>query len=458
MNTRPYSVSVRPVIRLPIMPDNISTKPPTHVEITTASGGLAIAIRAQLQSAGIAAQCVASPTGQADCTILTEGYASASITTRHWDALTAACHARGTRILMPQPATPNSLQQASGLSGLARTLRLEWPETIVQSITLDCAAPTDIAQAVLQALSISTSDDLTLSGNTLFTSQLGDEIRPPSTQQPIHATWLITGGGRGVTATCAIELAQRSQGIFLLAGRSALIEWPTGIPRTHILMELRGHLARHNSDKRPVELNRIANSLLASQEVQCTLSAIRATGATAEYIPLDVSNAQATARTIKAAQAQYGQITGLIHGAGVLSDRLAETKALKDVQTVFAPKVEGLLNLLPHLDILTLSHIGLFSSAAAIFGNAGQSDYAMANDILNQIAQRLSADNPHLHIKSFAWGPWDGGMVDASLAALFKERGISLIPTPEGAHIFADQMLSPDKHPVQLCIGDDWAA
>jgi hypothetical protein len=108
------------------------------------------------------------------------------------------------------------------------------------------------------------------------------------------------------------------------------------------------------------------------------------------------------------------------------------------------------------LDLQTLSHIGLFSSASAVFGNQGQANYAAANAWLNNVAAQLAAAMPATQVKAFCWGPWHGGMVDDALARMFAERGIGLITRPEGARIFADQLLNSPHDQVRFVVGDEW--
>jgi acyl carrier protein len=83
-----------------------------------------------------------------------------------------------------------------------------------------------------------------------------------------------------------------------------------------------------------------------------------------------------------------------------------------------------------HLDELTadlgLEAFVLFSSAAATFGGAGQGNYAAANAFLDGLAQQRAARG--LAGLSVAWGPWAGGMAQASQAVRARlARG----PLPE---------------------------
>lgn len=158
-----------------------------------------------------------------------------------------------------------------------------------------------------------------------------------------------------------------------------------------------------------------------------------------------------------AVQKTYGPITGWVHGAGVLADKLAVDKTEAELRRVFAPKVDGLVNILGALDPAKLMHVAFFSSAAAFFGNRGQSDYAMANALLASAGRSLASTHPSLRVKVFHWGPWAGGMVDAALAVHFEAQGIPLIPVAEGARIFAGELLGGDPAQVELVVGQAWA-
>ncbi|MFN4102119.1 MAG: hypothetical protein ACK4GT_20345, partial [Pararhodobacter sp.] len=108
------------------------------VEITAADPGFAAALQAALTAADITAQIVVAPSGKARLTVLTEGLNAAPMTGRHWSALSAARQARapGASILFLQRPAPDT-----GLEGLARTLRVEWPDVPSACYTLPADAP-----------------------------------------------------------------------------------------------------------------------------------------------------------------------------------------------------------------------------------------------------------------------------------------------------------------------------
>jgi hypothetical protein len=130
-----------------------------------------------------------------------------------------------------------------------------------------------------------------------------------------------------------------------------------------------------------------------------------------------------------------GDITGLIHGAGVLADQFIEQKTLTDFERVYSTKVTGLLSMLGCCQNDKIQHLVLFSSLAGFYGNSGQSDYAIANEILNKTAFRFKALNPETQVLSFNWGPWNGGMVTPLLKKMFTDRGVYIIAIDAGAQL-----------------------
>lgn len=430
-------------------------RPGAITEVSDAQPESAAAIAAAIVAAGYEARRVVTPTGSAAATILTEGLTDAAANTRHWAALAAARSARreGGVTLLLQSATA-----WSGLEGLSRTLRKEWTESRTFAWTLPCGGEALVAHALRSGY----ADGEISSNAALMTPAPGACLAPPSAEPGARAAvWLVTGGARGVTAACAIELARHVGGTILLAGRSAETPWPLDLPYTDDLKTLRGLLVDRSRQSgtrvTPAEIDRTARNLLAGAEIRETLAAIGSTGASAAYLPLDAGDGAAVAAALSQAQAQWGPITGWVHGAGVLADKLAADKTEAELRRVFAPKVDGLMNILAAIDAAQLRHIAFFSSAAAFFGNKGQSDYAMANALLASAGRSLAQSVPGARVKVFHWGPWAGGMVDGALASHFEAQGIPLIPVDEGARIFVSELLGGAPEQVELVVGEAWA-
>lgn len=435
------------------------------VQVSIADEALANAVCTALEARGLVAAPI-DDLNDIDCDliVLTEGTTDEPIATRHWRVLQAcqALRAKDVRIVLLGRRDHRELGSLSGLHGLSRTLRQEWPDVDIKTLDLvaDCDAE-QISDAILGNFE---------EGLCTPSGLLQMQVRPSSTNavpelgaKALATVWLVSGGARGVTASCVIELARQvGGGTFLLAGRSAMTNWPDGVPLSGDLKTLRGALIKRAKTRgvkpTPAEIDREARSLLVGQEIRDTLEALAHAGVDAHYIVLDVTDMASVTSGVARLQQAYGPITGLVHGAGVLADALAIKKTKSDIDRVFGPKAEGLLHLLDALDINRLKYLALFSSASAVFGNAGQSDYAMANAWLNAVACQLSASHPDVVAKSFCWGPWAGGMVDDALAGHFAERGIQLIGLDEGAQIFARELLYGPKDEVELLVGDAWDA
>lgn len=395
------------------------------------------------------------PSGAAQTVLFTEGLAPMPMTARHWAALAAARSARkaGAHLIFLQ-----RLSADTGLEGLARTLRREWPDVSAACWTLLEAVSVDVIPGWLAH----GGEDLWIAPDgTASRALLGPLLAPRPLPPAQSGVWLVTGGARGVTASCAIEVARHSGGIFLLAGRSAETPWPIGVPETADIKSLRGLMAsaavRRGEKPSPAAIDKAARAAIAGLEIRATLAEIRAAGADAHYLQMDTSDPASVGAALAAIGQRFGPITGLVHGAGIIADRLVEEKTEDELRRVLATKAEGLFHILSRIDRAALRHVGLFSSASAFFGNRGQSDYAIANAILANAGRALQAELPAARVKVFDWGPWEGGMVDATLASHFRQQGVPLIPLAEGARIFAHELLAGDAIHVELVVGTVWS-
>ena len=169
---------------------------------------------------------------------------------------------------------------------------------------------------------------------------------------------------------------------------------------------------------------------------------------------MDITNVTALQQEL-AKVAHLGTITGIIHGAGVLADKLIEKKTEQDFEIVYSTKIKGLHSMLECVNENTLEHLVLFSSAAGFYGNLGQSDYSIANEILNKFAYDFKRKHPSSHVASFNWGPWDGGMVTPQLKEMFAQRNIEVIPIEVGTQMVVDNLKTGEA--IQLLVGSPFA-
>ena len=75
------------------------------------------------------------------------------------------------------------------------------------------------------------------------------------------------------------------------------------------------------------------------REIRDTLADLRSLGATVEYKSVDVRDAERLACVLDDWRARFGPIAGLIHGAGVIHDKLLHDKTPESFDRVLGTKV-----------------------------------------------------------------------------------------------------------------------
>ncbi|WP_285164785.1 type I polyketide synthase [Shewanella goraebulensis] len=348
------------------------------------------------------------------------------------------------------------LNQAA-LSGLTKTLGHEWPTVFCRALDITPSfEAVELAQAVIAELfdvdTATAEVGISDQGRHTLSATATAQTRYQTTSLNNEDTVLVTGGAKGVTFECALTLAKQTQSHFILAGRSEhlagnLPTWAQGKQAKELKAAAIGFIQSQGNKPTPKQIDALVWPINSSLEIDRSLAAFKAVGASAEYISMDVSSDAA----IKQSLAGVKPIRGIIHGAGVLADKHIQDKTLAELGRVYGTKVSGFAGIINAIDASKLKLVAMFSSAAGFYGNTGQSDYSMSNEILNKTALQLAANYPQAKVMSFNWGPWDGGMVSSALKKMFVERGVYVIPLDKGANLFAHSLLSESG--VQLLIG-----
>jgi acyl transferase domain-containing protein/NAD(P)-dependent dehydrogenase (short-subunit alcohol dehydrogenase family) len=362
------------------------------------------------------------------------------------------------------------LRIAGGGPALAKTVHEEWPGVLAKAIDLprDRPAP-ELAGLIFAELGVGGSRIEVGYPNgkrTIFRTEAAeiDTTSPPREALPDGAVVLVTGGARGITAEVLRPLA-RAGITLVLAGRSPLPrnEEPA-LAQLKSEKDLRAHLiARARADGRslrPRDIEQELQAILRSREVAANIAALRAAGAEVAYRIVDVRNAEESAALVGEIYARYGRLDGIIHGAGLIEDRMivdkdadswlrvVETKALSAFAIAEAVKPEGLRFFI------------LFGSVAGRYGNSGQADYGVANELLNRLAWQLRARWPQsVKVAVLNWGPWratahGAGMVTAEARRKFEEKGVRLIEPAGGAHACRDEIFHGPAADVEIVVGE----
>ncbi len=348
-----------------------------------------------------------------------------------------------------------------GIPGFLKTLAQEWPAIRVKAVDIAPAPPTtsDWLEAELFA-----ADGVVEIGYRDGQRKRLDLLPAPRSDRrdptPLDrsSVVLITGGARGITAETALRLAEAYQPTLLLVGRTPE---PVG-PESAQTASLTGPQAlkralieQHRQDGSPVTPARIEAAyrrLLRERELRQNLERLRQTGARIEYLTCDVRDTDAFGALIDELYRRHGRIDGVIHGAGIIEDKLVRDKQLASFERVLSTKLNGALALANRLRPDTLRFLVFFSSVSGRFGNRGQGDYAAASEILNKLALHLDQRWP-AHVVSINWGPWlTTGMVSDEVKRQFAERGVTLIPVDVGCRRLDEELRSGRKGEVEVLI------
>lgn len=348
---------------------------------------------------------------------------------------------------------------AGAIPGLLKTLSMESPDVFCRAIDLDPDySPEQWSQRLLDEIHAADHGivEVAWKGSERYGLTLSTEL-PSQVVDPMTDTvHVISGGARGITAKCIEALARRHRGgRYLLLGRTDITspepEWALGLSENALKQAAIAALKNIHQKITPKLIDRALNDIKSAREVRNVIERLKPLCQAVDYVSIDITQQADVHKLMAHPMLQGDESIALIHGAGSLSDRLIENKSLDDFERVFSAKVYGLDNLLKTIPSSRIARLWLFSSVAGLFGNIGQADYAMANELLNRIAARHLSLYRVCHVMSFNWGAWDAGMVTPQVKEIFEARNIPLISIEEGMDLFASSASSaPPPHGVFL--------
>jgi NAD(P)-dependent dehydrogenase (short-subunit alcohol dehydrogenase family) len=360
-----------------------------------------------------------------------------------------------------QSIMENGLHGA-GLSGLVKTARHEWKNATVKAIDIECGERSNrqIAHAIFtEILHGGMEIEVGLKKNGERITLVNEPVMEPGEYYPLKTNdvVLVSGGARGITASCLAELTKNIRLRIAIFGRTRLSEEADFLKNAHTDADLKRVLtdrfAKTGKSITPLQLSNKVDTIIACRDIKRNLQAIAENGSVVEYHSLDITKREELSNAITEIRQKWGRIDGIIHAAGVLADKLLHEKSMEQFKRVFGTKVIGLYHLLEETKHDDLTHICLFSSVSARYGNKGQADYAMANEVLNKVGKHLYAQrNKKCLVKSINWGPWDGGMVTPALRTHFESEGVTLLSLNQGAKHFVEEITHIDKN-VEVVIG-----
>lgn len=325
------------------------------------------------------------------------------------------------------------VQRGFGASGLAKTLHLEAPQVPTCVVELADLGQLHEATAIEQAVRRVVTEAATTTGfrevrYDATGARLVPELRlvepapvapsaeeVPGTEDVLGAedVLLVTGGGKGITAECALSLAATSGATLLLLGRSD--------PAT-------------------------------DPELAANLDRFTAAGVRHHYLRVDVAVA-AQIRAALDALPGVGAVTAVLHGAGRNEPAALTALTEEEFRATLAPKVDGLRAVLDAVDPRRLRLLVTFGSIIGRAGLRGEAHYATANDWLTEQTRRFQAEHPRCRCLALEWSVWSGAGMGERLGvveSLIRE-GITPIATDDGIAIL-HQLLADPETPTAVVV------
>lgn len=365
----------------------------------------------------------------------------------------------------PGQASLNLPQLAyqGGVVGLTKTIAKEMAEVHVKVVDLNL--DTTAEEAAKSILSELFADDDIVEVGFILGKRLGLVVQeapyqsvPNSTKPALSSSSvvLVTGGARGITAKITLELAKKYKPTFIVVGRLPRPKDTESVSTAGLtsakdikaaLIEERQKLGQAINVR---EIEQTYQQLLREREVRSSLEALKATGATARYYSVDISDAVAFGALIDSIY-ETSTIDGVIHGAGIIEDALIKDKSLESFERVYDTKIKGAITLSEKVRFDTLQFMYFFSSVVGRTGNSGQADYVSANEALNKLALNLKTRTT-ARVASLMWGPWQAGMAPPELEEVFASHGWSMIQPEDGSLCFLEEISKNCPEQVEVML------
>ncbi|MEU4578859.1 type I polyketide synthase [Nonomuraea sp. NPDC023979] len=311
------------------------------------------------------------------------------------------------------------VQHGRGAAGLAKTLHLESTglrTTIVHVPAIPEAAAWVAAEvAATDVYAEAYYDD---DGARRVPTMRALPVRPARTEHPLDASdvLLVTGGGKGITAECALAVAGDAGAALAVLGRS---------------------------------------DPAADEELAANLRRMADAGLNVHYARADVTDAAQVRDAVAEVERALGPVTAVLHGAGRNEPESLATLGMDAVRRTFAPKVDGLRHVLDAVDGDRLRLLVAFGSIIGRAGLPGEAHYATANEWLAELTREFAERHPGCRTLCMEWSVWsDVGMGERlSVVDRLTRQGVTPIPAADGVEIMRRLVADPDAPRVVVVSG-----
>ncbi|MFC4998326.1 SDR family NAD(P)-dependent oxidoreductase [Dactylosporangium cerinum] len=310
------------------------------------------------------------------------------------------------------------VQHDRGAAGLAKTLSLEAPQVRTTVIHTGTDVDVDVLVAEVSATERFAEVHLDADGSRRVPTLRALPVQADRTEAYLDTgdVLLVTGGGKGISAECALAMAVDSGAGLALLGRSD-----------------------------PAE----------DRELAANLERIAAAGVTVHYARADVTDPGQVRRAVDELTGALGGITAILHGAG-----RNEPAGITDLDTdafraTFAPKVDGLRTV---VDAVGGDQLKLLVTLGSIIGRSGlrgEAHYATANEWLADLTTEIGRRHPGCRSLCLEWSVWSGVGMGERLSVVegLTRDGITPVTPDQGVAVLRRLLVDPATPPVVVISG-----
>ena len=300
--------------------------------------------------------------------------------------------------------------ESSGVVSFVSTLWLERPQMKTRVVDLSPALPVaEVPRLFQQELETEPSFAVAGYDGRKQRHVLRADVLQPAHFQSRDLNWterdvfLITGGGKGITAECALALARQTGARFALVGST----------------KLPGQSAP------PGELGE-------------NLKRFEQLGVRYRYYSCDITDPESVAALIRQVKGELGPISAVIHGAGINRPRPTAQVDAQEGMKEIAPKLLGAINLCRALKYDPPRLVLALSSIIGITGMRGNAWYAYSNEALDLALRRFAVRCPGTAVVSLAYSVWGEVGMGHRLGVVqnLEQSGVGAISTREGVERF----------------------
>jgi acyl transferase domain-containing protein/NAD(P)-dependent dehydrogenase (short-subunit alcohol dehydrogenase family)/acyl carrier protein len=329
--------------------------------------------------------------------------------------------------------------------GFTKTYKRERPDALVKAVdfALESQAPETAELLIKETLRDPGAVEIGYKNGLRWTIGLQEQPAADGRSGILldsNSVFLITGAAGSIVSAITADLAAASAGTFYLLD---LIPEPDPAnpdlqqfvkDKETLKRDLFARIQARGERATPALVEKELAALERAVAARNAIDAVQSAGGKAHYFAVNLTDPVAVTNVINEVRQRSGHIDVLLHAAGMERSHSLPDKEPHEFDLVFDVKSDGWFNLLHAIGDMHVGATVAFSSIAGRFGNAGQTDYSSANDLLCKFASNFRTTRPATRAIAIDWTAWGGiGMATrGSIPKVMEMAGIDMLAPETG--------------------------